>query len=208
MRTMRTLFLACLLGLFVTTPSEGASDIREQVDAEYGRLKLDAKHDKFNGSVFVTLGAVEEISGGDVMVFPTYFRGESGLAMYLIGVLAQLPSWAFLDGSIELLVDGVRMNLPSDGQPKRKVRDNGHVRESFSVAVDEDLLRKLAGASVIDVRFPGERRIDGELRPKHIAQFRKILEAPALVESKYPLPVAQAEPGSATQDSVAVEETD
>lgn len=165
--------------------TQNATDEARPLAAQAPRLKVST--DKFTGRQSVSIaGEVDKLAKtrprSSVLLGPGYFAGESA-GQYQIFVGAVLGSWAFLDGSADLLVDGKQLHLATMTAPSRDVASAYVVTETLLLGIDEDELRLIGQSATVEIRLNGKRDISGYFTARQIAECRKILEAPALLAS-------------------------
>jgi hypothetical protein len=179
-----------MTGLFAQEemPQVENDKARAEIGKALAKVELEIERDKFKGSALVGIkGDPSNIPGQSVYsrtiyVSPSYFLSSGGTGSFALTVLAIFEDWAFLDGSIDMLIDGQQEHISSSIRTDTEILGLHQLREAFTVMIPEELIVRMSKASMIEVRINGKRQdVTGNLRPEHIAQFIKIQEAPRLL---------------------------
>ena len=161
---------------------------RESIAKSAAKIKLTAELDHFTGALTVQAGKAQTLDaqefGAAVRFVPVFYRKTASVrGAYFLWVTARLSTWAFLDGSAVLLLNGAPLRLDGAAKPAREVIEGGVV-ESFTLSLTPEVIDRLARASRIEVRLNGQRgNVEGDVKWPGIAQFQRITDAPAVADT-------------------------
>jgi hypothetical protein len=158
---------------------------RFDVQKEMRKEKFEGKYDKFNKIYRVQFKKKHNLPGqfiNRVLIYPAYFESAESESVpkggYLLYFDGTFRDWRFFTGKVMFLVDDEVIELQSSISPETDVVGAGLVNETVYLSLPEDTLYQLINAEEVIVRINGKKGYtEGKLRPGHIGQLIKILDA-------------------------------
>lgn len=176
---------ALICALALSAPGLGFAAVKpfDESKVQKTEVKVSDAVDRFNGSRVISPRALLSLSGTGLLTTvyfqPVIVHPERGTPVFLVTVTYNGFGWAFLNGRVQLLVNGSERfeaaGPDSSGDRKVISCSSGSclVEETIRVPMTIEVARAIANAKSVEVRLLGNSgSVLGRVNEKQVAYFR------------------------------------